>query len=68
MAIIPPILCLFHYALLPQAGRVGLLGLGTTAWLLAALVLLVRTDRCTRDAAAQNDPSRSGSPVLLHAA
>jgi hypothetical protein len=31
-AIIPAALTLLHYALLPYAGRIGLLGLGTSAW------------------------------------
>jgi hypothetical protein len=32
LAVVPAALSLAHYALLPYAGRIGLLGLGTTAW------------------------------------
>ena len=44
MAAIPPVLSVLHYVLLPYGGRVGLLGFGTTAWLMAAMVLIARTD------------------------
>ncbi len=44
LAAILPVLSILHYALLPYAGRVGLLGFGTTAWLMAAMVLIARTD------------------------
>ena len=44
MAIIAPLLPILHYALLPFAGRIGLLGLGTAGWLMAALVLMARAD------------------------
>lgn len=40
MAVVPAVLSVTHYALLYQAGRIGLLGLGTTCWLVAALVLV----------------------------
>ncbi|MBN2475153.1 MAG: DUF2029 domain-containing protein [Pirellulales bacterium] len=39
MAVVPAVLSVLHYLLLDQAGRVGLLGLGTTAWLVAVIVL-----------------------------
>jgi hypothetical protein len=32
----------FHYLLLPTSGRIGLLGLGATAWFLASCLLLDR--------------------------
>jgi hypothetical protein len=44
MAIIPPLLPILHYGLLPFAGRIGLLGLGTAGWFMAALVLMARAD------------------------
>jgi hypothetical protein len=31
-----------HYALMSPAGRIGLLGLGLTAWLVTAIVLVLR--------------------------
>jgi hypothetical protein len=43
MAVVPAALSVLHYVLLPWAGRIGLLGLGTTCWLLAAFVLTVLT-------------------------
>ena len=48
---LPPLLCWTHYLLLPFAGRVGLLGLGTACWLLTAMVLM---NRC-RGAAEEAD-------------
>ena len=48
MAAIPPALSVLHYVLLPYTGRVGLLGLGTAAWLMAALVLMARADQSAR--------------------
>lgn len=47
MAAIPPVLSILHYVLLPYGGRVGLLGFGTAAWLMAAMVLIARADRAT---------------------
>lgn len=45
MAVIPIILIDLHYIFLPYVGRVGLLGLGTTAWLLTAFILVARGGR-----------------------
>ena len=45
MAAILPVLSILHYALLPYGGRIGLLGFGTAAWLMAAMVLIARADR-----------------------
>jgi len=42
MAGAPAILSVLHYAFLAQLGRIGLLGLGTAAWLLAACILVLR--------------------------
>jgi Glycosyltransferase family 87 len=42
VAWIPVVLVWLHYLLLPNGGRIGLLGLGTTAWFLATCVLLQR--------------------------
>ncbi len=44
MAVVPIILIDLHYFFLPYAGRVGLLGIGTTVWLVAAFVLVMRSD------------------------
>ncbi|MBW3543883.1 MAG: hypothetical protein KY476_26850, partial [Planctomycetes bacterium] len=38
----PAVLSLLHYAALPYAGRIGLLGLGTTVWYVAAAVATLR--------------------------
>lgn len=45
LAIVPGVLILLQYTLLAYVGRIGLLGLGTTGWLLAAMVLMVRAHR-----------------------
>lgn len=42
MALVPAVLSVLHYVMLPMAGRIGLLGLGTAAWLIAAMVLVER--------------------------
>jgi hypothetical protein len=42
MATAPAILLFLHYILLYQVGRIGLLGLGTTGWLIAAMILVCR--------------------------
>jgi len=51
MAVVASVLPISHYALLPYAGRIGLLGLGTAAWLMAALVLMARADHSVAAAA-----------------
>ena len=43
MGVVLPVLSISHYVLLPFAGRIGLLGLGTAAWLIAAMVIVVFT-------------------------
>ena len=43
-AVVPGVLILLQYVLMPYVGRVGLLGLGTTAWLMAAMVLMTRVE------------------------
>jgi hypothetical protein len=43
MAIWPAALVLLHYILLNQAGRLGVLGIGVAAWLVAAMALVLRT-------------------------
>ncbi len=42
MAVTPILLIDLHYFAMPITGRIGLLGLGLTAWLLAAFVLVQR--------------------------
>jgi hypothetical protein len=45
LAIVPCVLILLQYIFLPYVGRIGLLGLGTTAWVMAVMVLMVRACR-----------------------
>lgn len=42
MVLIPPVLTAIHYALVEQAGRVGVLGLGAAGWYMTACVLIAR--------------------------
>ena len=65
MAAIPPVLSILHYVLLPYAGRVGLLGMGTAAWLMAALVLMARADQATRRTADLHNASPADSTPLV---
>ncbi len=69
-AVLPP-LCLLHYVLLPLTGRIGLLGLGTTAWLMAAMVLIDRTGRALPAASCEQNRSPAFLPpatAILQAA
>jgi hypothetical protein len=52
LAVIPGAIVITHYAFLDIAGRVGLLGLGTTAWYLAAGVAMCRPRAARRQACA----------------
>jgi len=45
MAVAPAALSVLHYLLLPWAGRIGLLGMGTACWLMAAMLLVDRAAR-----------------------
>ncbi len=65
MAAILPVLSILHYILLPYGGRVGLLGFGTTAWLMAAMVLIARTDWATVRAAKAKDARTAASASIL---
>jgi len=42
LAAVPTVLSILHYSLLELVGRMGLLGLGTAGWLLAACILVFR--------------------------
>lgn len=69
MAAIPPVLSILHYVLLPYGGRVGLLGFGTAAWLMAAMVLIARTDRAmARAAKSENREAAAPPPIFGRAA
>ena len=65
MAAILPVLSVLHYVLLPYGGRVGLLGFGTTTWLMAAMVLLARADRVMVQAAQASSSSPADSKAIL---
>jgi hypothetical protein len=56
LAVIPGILIGVHYLFMAYVGRVGILGLGTTGWLLAAMVLMDR-------AASSASPQQSGAGI-----
>jgi hypothetical protein len=69
LAAIPPVLSILHYVLLPYGGRVGLLGFGTAAWLMAATVLMARTDwAAVRAAKLTGREAVSSAPILDRAA
>ncbi len=61
LAVVPGVLVVLQYVLLAYVGRVGMLGLGTAGWVMAAMILIERTDRYT---AIPNDTS--GQPRLPH--
>jgi hypothetical protein len=68
MAVIPILLIDVHYIFLPYAGRVGLLGLGTTAWLVAAFIFTARGSRKTSESTQQRVPLNPCPPVFKQAA
>jgi hypothetical protein len=60
LALVPAALSVLHYVLLPWTGRIGLLGLGTACWLVAALVLTIRNaGRPVAPAASSGEPLRA---------
>jgi hypothetical protein len=61
LAVVPSVLIVVQYVLLPYAGRIGLLGLGTTGWLMAATLLIVSSGASADESAAL--PDVSAAPV-----
>ncbi len=62
IAIAPCVLIVVHYVLLDWAGRAGLLGLGTTAWFLAAARIAARGDLLTRSRRSNRNGRRNPAP------
>ena len=60
-AVVPCVLVITHYALLKIAGRVGLLGLGTTLWYFSMSAALLRPSRflAAQNANAPDTPSQN---------
>jgi hypothetical protein len=61
LAVVPGVLIVLQYVLLPYVGRIGLLGLGTTGWLMAAMALTVRAGAAEEPVAL---PDASAAPPL----
>jgi hypothetical protein len=68
MAVIPIILIDLHYIFLSYAGRVGLLGLGTTVWLVTALVFVMRDGRKAAAPALPESVSQNALPPAIRQA
>jgi hypothetical protein len=69
MAVVPIVLIDLHYIFLGYAGRVGLLGLGMTGWLLAALVLVIKSNqRIAASSSAEEIPDEVVLPPARQAA
>jgi hypothetical protein len=65
IAAVPALLSVLHYALLPLgSGRIGLLGMGVTAWLMAIMVLLARTAATDRRDEAAHDTTSAPSSLV----
>ena len=62
-AAVPAVLCVIHYVAMPWVGRVGLLGLGTAAWLLVvgSVVVACRV-RLASDVAGRGDCKYLNAP------
>jgi hypothetical protein len=65
LAVVPCVLIVAQYVMLPYVGRLGLLGLGTTGWLMAAMVLLVGPRASAEVAAARPDVSAASIATPL---
>ena len=65
LAVVPGVLIVVQYVLLPYVGRVGLLGLGTTGWLMAAMVLTVGAEASAGTPAALPEPAAAQVPAPL---
>jgi hypothetical protein len=66
LTMVPIALILLQYLLMPYVGRVGLLGLGLTGWLMAAMILIDRTSRS--QLATTVDASNQFPTIQLHQA
>jgi len=62
LAVVPAVFVWLHYLLLSASGRIGLLGLGTTAWFLATCAVLNKALSTSRNAAVVDRP---GLPWIL---
>lgn len=67
-AAVPMWLCLTHYLALPYAGRIGVLGIGTTLWFFAACAI-VQADvmRHCRAARSQEAPAGTSASLFVEA-
>jgi hypothetical protein len=65
MATVPGVLIVLQYVFLYPVGRVGLLGLGTAGWLMAAMVLIDRTSRHTTSVTVGQDTAEPRLPAAL---
>ncbi len=68
-AIVPCVLVITHYALLTTAGRVGLLGIGTTLWYFSTSVALLWPARslAAQAASSASAASQDAEPQALAA-
>lgn len=58
-AVIPMLLCLAHYLALRQAGRIGVLGIGTSLWFFAACTMVL-SDALQQAKTGQSSPIEGG--------
>ena len=56
----PAVLCMLHYVLLEQAGRVGLLGVGLTVWMVVATGMVLQTHSPLPEGASGSSDSPDG--------
>jgi hypothetical protein len=67
VAIAPLVLVLAHYTMLNITGRIGLLGLGTTAWYFATCTVLLMSPRKSAVVAGARTHELDASPDVEHA-
>jgi len=65
LAVVPAVLIVLQYVLLSHVGRIGLLGLGTTGWVMAAMVLMTGAKQSAAEAqgAYEGSPTEAGTSL-----
>jgi hypothetical protein len=67
LAVLPAVLIWLHYVLLPLTGRIGLLGLGTTAWYFASCIVFDQAIRTMQGSNEIEQPVNEPLPLRLAA-
>ncbi len=66
VALLPLLLCVAHYVALDVTGRLGVLGIGTTVWLVVVSIKLMGPIKMARDPSLGHPTSRATYQRFLH--